>query len=272
MKRVAWIGMGNMAAAMLKGVITIFPKEELIFSRKDIRKREEFSKETGVEGAQDNISCVQAAKYVILAVKPQVFPTVLEEIRPVITSEKVVISIAAGVECAAIDKALGNHGRVVRAMPNTPALFGEGMTGICYQEEKFSSEEIQTIEAIFSSFGRVKKVGEYLMNTVTCISGSSPAYVYLFIEALADSGVKYGLSRETAYEMAAQAVLGAAKMVLETKEHPGVLKDRVCSPGGTTIAGVAACEEYGLRNAVLKASDACYAKAEQLHSSFKTYK
>lgn len=264
MKKVAWIGMGNMATAMLKGVKTIFKKEELIFSRKDAKKREAFSKETGVEGASDNLSCANAAKYVILAVKPQFFPAVLEEIRPAITSEKVVISIAAGVECAAICEALGGKARVVRAMPNTPALLGEGMTGICYQEEEFSSEEIQTIEAIFSSFGRVKKVEERLINAVICVSGSSPAYVYLFIEALADSGVKYGLPRETAYEMAAQTVLGAAKMVLETGKHPGVLKDQVCSPGGTTIAGVAACEEYGLRNAVLKASDACYAKANQL--------
>lgn len=264
MKKVAWIGMGNMATAMLKGVETIFKKEELIFSRKDTKKREIFSKETGVEGASDNLSCAKAAKYIILAIKPQFFPAVLEEIRPAITSEKIVISIAAGVECATICKALGGNARVVRAMPNTPALLGEGMTGICYKEEKFSSEEIQMIEAIFSSFGRVKKVEEHLMNAVICVSGSAPAYVYLFIEALADSGVKYGLLRETAYEMAAQTVLGAARMVLETKEHPGVLKDRVCSPGGTTIAGVAACEEYGLRNAILKATDACYAKANQL--------
>ncbi len=264
MKKIALIGMGNMASAMLKGIETIFSKEEIIFSRKDAKKREQFSKENHIEGAENNVSCAKAAKYLILAVKPQFFPTVLEEIKPVVREEQVVISVAAGVDREMIKSGLGGKGRVVRAMPNTPALLGEGMTGICYQEEEFSSEEIQTIEAIFSSFGRVKKVEEHLMNTVICVSGSAPAYVYLFIEALADSGVKYGLSREMAYEMAAQTVLGAAKMVLETKEHPGVLKDRVCSPGGTTIAGVAACEEYGLRNAVLKATDACYQKAEQL--------
>ena len=264
MKQIAWIGMGNMATAMLKGVETVFKKEDMIFSRKDAAKRAAFAKEMGIEAAVDNFSCAKAAKYVILAVKPQFFPEVLEEIRPAITSEHIVISIAAGVDRETIRKGLGGQARVVRAMPNTPALLGEGMTGICYQEEEFSLEEVQRIEAIFFSFGRVKKVEESLMNTVICISGSAPAYVYLFIEALADSGVKYGLYRETAYEMAAQTVLGAAKMVLETKEHPGVLKDRVCSPGGTTIAGVAACEEYGLRNAVLKASDACYEKANQL--------
>lgn len=264
MKKIAFIGMGNMAFAMLKGVETIFSREEIIFSRKDGKKREQFSKEFQIEGAKDNVSCAKEAKYIILAVKPQFFPTVLEEIKPVIGAEHILISIAAGVDRKTIKKILGDKIRVVRAMPNTPALLGEGMTGVCYQEEEFSSEEIQTIEAIFSSFGRVKKVEEHLMDAVICVSGSSPAYVYLFIEALADSGVKYGLSRETAYEMAAQTVLGAAKMVLETKEHPGVLKDRVCSPGGTTIAGVAACEEYGLRNAILKATDACYQKANQL--------
>lgn len=264
MKKIAFIGMGNMAGAMLKGIEKVYRKEELIFSRKDKEKREAFSKESGIEGAEDNIACAKAAKYIILAVKPQFFPTVLEEIRPVVDAGKVIISIAAGIESVTIREALGGNVRVVRAMPNTPALLGEGMTGICYQDEEFTEEELQTIETIFSSFGRAKKVEERLMNAVTCVSGSSPAYVYLFIEALADSGVKYGLPRAAAYEMAAQTVLGAAKMVLETGEHPAALKDKVCSPGGTTIAGVAALEEYGLRNAVIKATDACYKKAADL--------
>ena len=181
MKQVAWIGMGNMAAAMLKGVETIFKKEEMIFSRKDAAKREAFAKKTGIEAAADNFSCAKAAKYVILAVKPQFFPEVLEEIRSAVTSEHIVISIAAGVERKEICKGLGGQVRVVRAMPNTPALLGEGMTGICYQEEEFSLEEIQTIEAIFSSFGRVKKVEECLMNAVICVSGSAPAYVLSLI-------------------------------------------------------------------------------------------
>jgi len=264
MKKIAFIGMGNMAGAMLKGMEKVFRKEELIFSRKDREKREVFSKETGIEGAEDNISCVRAAKYIILAVKPQFFPAVLEEIRPAVDGEKVIISIAAGIESVTIHEILGDKVRVVRAMPNTPALLGEGMTGICYQAEEFSAEEIETIETIFSSFGRVKKVEERLINAVICVSGSSPAYVYQFIEALADSGVKYGLPRDVAYEMAAQTVLGAAKMVLETGEHPAVLKDKVCSPGGTTIAGVAALEECGFRNAVIKATDACYKKASDI--------
>ena len=149
-------------------------------------------------------------------------------------------------------------------MPNTPALLGEGMTGVCYDAKAFDDEEKETIREIFTSFGEMCIVEERLMSAVVCASGSSPAYVYMFIEALADSAVKYGLPRDTAYKMAAQTVLGSAKMVLETGEHPGALKDKVCSPGGTTIAAVAALEEHGFRNAVIKAGDACYEKCENI--------
>jgi pyrroline-5-carboxylate reductase len=158
--------------------------------------------------------------------------------------------------------ALGFDARIVRAMPNTPALLGEGMTGVCYDQTALNFEEKDVIEKFFSSFGKYKVVEERLMSAVTCVSGSSPAYVYMFIEALADSAVKYGMPREAAYEMAAQTVVGAAKMVLETKEHPGKLKDMVCSPGGTTIAAVSALEEYGFRNSIIKATDACFGVAE----------
>ena len=136
------------------------------------------------------------------------------------------------------------------------------MTGICYDDRLFDFNERDVIGKIFSSFGRYIKVEERQMSAVVCVSGSSPAYVYMFIEALADGAVKYGLPRDVAYEMAAQAVMGSAKMVLETKEHPGKLKDQVCSPGGTTIAGVSALEEYGFRNSIIKATDECYKKSE----------
>lgn len=138
------------------------------------------------------------------------------------------------------------------------------MTGVCYEEKAFDEEEKKSIEDIFGSLGRMRIVEERLMNAVVCVSGSSPAYVYMFIEALADSAVKYGLPRDAAYEMAAQSVLGSAKMVLETGEHPGALKDKVCSPGGTTIAAVSALEESGFRNAVIKAADACYKKCTEI--------
>jgi len=149
-------------------------------------------------------------------------------------------------------------------MPNTPALVGEGMTGVSYNKDEFSFEQRDVVDRFFNSFGKVVYVDEKLMDVIVCASGSSPAYVYMFIEALADSAVKYGIKRDDAYKLVAQTVLGSAKMVLETNEHPGVLKDKVCSPGGTTIAGVAALEEHNFRNAVIKATDACYDKCHNI--------
>lgn len=157
-----------------------------------------------------------------------------------------------GISIEDLKKRLGSDKRFVRAMPNTPALLGCGMTGISYNSEEFTFEEKDVIDKIFSSFGKYSVVEERLMNAVVCASGSSPAYVYMFIEALADGVVKYGMPRDKAYEFVAQTVSGAAQMVLQTKEHPAVLKDKVCSPGGTTIAGVAALEENGFRMRSLK--------------------
>jgi pyrroline-5-carboxylate reductase len=156
---------------------------------------------------------------------------------------------------------LGDTVRIVRAMPNTPAMVYKGMTGISYSQDIYSDIEKTEIDRFFLSFGKYEVFDEKLMNAVVCANGSSPAYVYMFIEALADSVVAYGIPRDKAYVLAAQTVLGAATMVLETGEHPGRLKDNVCSPGGTTIAAVKALEEYGLRNAIMKATDACYDKA-----------
>lgn len=266
MRSIGFIGMGNMASAMLYGMLHIFEKEEIVFTRADKSKMEAFSREQGIDCAENNAECAKMVKYLILAIKPQYFSIVLSEIKDVLTPEHVVISIAAGITVEDLRTQLGGGVRIVRAMPNTPALLGEGMTGVCYNREEFSNEEIQVLHSIFESFGKMSVIEERLMNTVVCASGSSPAYVYLFIEALADSSVKYGLPRDLAYQFAAQAVLGAAKMVLETGEHPGVLKDKVCSPGGTTIAGISALEEYGFRNAVMKAGDRCYEKAEELNT------
>ena len=259
-----FIGMGNMGSAMLKGASNVFSKEDIVFSEANKEKMHSFSKEIGVECVESNAQCVEASKYVILAVKPQYMQEVLDEIKDRITSEQVVISIAAGKTLAYFAENLPDYVRVIRAMPNTPALVNEGMTGICYDHDKFSDEEIATVNKFFNSFGKVVTVDENMMDAVVCASGSSPAYVYMFIEALADSVVKYGIRRDMAYELVAQTVLGSAKMVLETKEHPGLLKDKVCSPGGTTIAGVAALEECGFRNAVIKATDKCYEKCTKM--------
>lgn len=260
MALIGFIGMGNMGYAMLKGALSIFDAEQISFTDVNKERMNDVKEKTGVYYVTDNISLVKNNKYIILAIKPQYLSNVLSEIKEYIKDEHVVISILPGISTEDIGTVLGKQTKIVRAMPNTPALVGEGMTGICFSDHIFTMEEKQLILDFFSSFGKYEVVEERLMNAVVCASGSSPAYVYMFIEALADSAVKYGIARDKAYTFAAQTVLGAAKMVLETKEHPGVLKDQVCSPGGTTIEAVAALEEYGLRNAVLKASEACYNK------------
>ena len=178
--------------------------------------------------------------------------------------DQIVISIVAGYATEDLKAGLGDSVRIVRSMPNTPAMVGEGMTGVCYDDALFSDEEKETIHQFFTSFGKMERVDEKLIDVVGSASGCSPAYVYMFIEALADGCVKNGLPRQTAYRIVAQAVLGSAKMVLETGKHPGELKDMVCSPGGTTIEGLAALEECGFRGAIIKACDANYEKNKKL--------
>lgn len=259
-----FIGMGNMGYAMLKGLLNEYAPEAVVFSARNREKMENVSARTGVQPAACNAECAASSRYLVLAVKPQQFQTVIDEIRDVITEEQVIISIAPGITIADLWQRFGKPCRIVRAMPNTPALVGEGMTGVSYDGKQFSEEEQATLQRFFESFGKMTIVEEKLMDAVACASGSSPAYVYMFIEALADSVVKYGIPRAAAYELVAQTVLGSAKMVLETGEHPGLLKDKVCSPGGTTIEGVSALEEYGMRNAVIKATDACYEKCTKI--------
>jgi pyrroline-5-carboxylate reductase len=264
MAKIGIIGIGNMGYAILKGLLAVYPKEEIVFTDVNLDRCKEITKDLGVAHTETNMQLSGRAKYIVLAVKPQYFNPVLADIRHSVTEKNVIISIAPGITTTQLKEKLGDEKRVVRAMPNTPALLGEGMTGVCYEEKAFNEEEKKSIQDIFGSLGRMRIVEERLMNAVVCVSGSSPAYVYMFIEALADSAVKYGLPRDAAYEMAAQAVLGSAKMVLETGEHPGALKDKVCSPGGTTIAAVSALEESGFRSAVIKAADACYKKCTEI--------
>lgn len=265
MAEIGFIGMGNMGTAMIRGLLSHgFLAEDLLFTDADPEKRKKTAEEIKVSCAESNGECAGKVKYLVLAVKPQFYEAVLTEIQPRIKKEQVVISIAPGKTIAYIRQMLGGDVRVVRAMPNTPALLGEGMTGVSYEKAEFSPEEKEMIRRFFCSFGKMEQVEERLMDAVVCASGSSPAYVYMFIEALADSAVKCGLARDKAYAMVAQTVLGSAKMVLETGKHPGELKDMVCSPGGTTIAGVEALEEYGLRNALMKATDACYRRCKSV--------
>lgn len=264
MAKFGFIGMGNMGSAIMRGLLNKYGADEMIFTDASKERMDAVTQETGVAHADSNADCVKQAKYVVLAVKPQVVRSVFAEIKDVITRDQVVISIVAGFGSADIQEGLGDQARIVRSMPNTPAMVGEGMTGVCYDDALFDEEEKKTIESFFLSFGKMERVDEKLIDVVGSASGCSPAYVYMFIEALADGCVKNGLPRQTAYRMVAQAVLGSAKMVLESGKHPGELKDMVCSPGGTTIEGLAVLEECGFRGAVIKACDANYEKNKKL--------
>ena len=264
MAKIGFIGMGNMGSAILGGLLKRYDAKELLFTAAHREKMEEVTRRTGVPHGESNGDCAARCKYLILAVKPQYFETVFQEIEGQLRPEQVIVSLAPGITISAMKKRLGQNKRFARAMPNTPALLGEGMTGAAWEEGALQSGEEEEIRAIFTACGRMVRVEERLMDAVGCVSGCSPAFVYMFIEALADGGVKYGLPRKTAYEMAAQAVLGSAKMVLETGKHPGQLKDEVCSPGGTTIAGVSALEEGAFRSCVIRAADACYEKSMKI--------
>lgn len=259
-----FIGAGNMGYPLLKAAIKTFGEEEVLFTTASMERKQMLTDETGIPYTQDNITVAKNCRFLVLAVKPQVFPRVLKEIRDKITKEHIIISIAAGVTIDTMKEALFPDVRIVRAMPNTPAMIGQGMTGITFSRDAYTETERDILNQFFNSFGKYEIFEEHFMDAIICASGSSPAYAYMFIEALADSVVSYGIPRNKAYTMVAQTLLGAASMVLETGEHPGTLKDNVCSPGGTTIAAVKALEEYGFRNAIMKASDACYQKSVNL--------
>ncbi len=262
MSNIGFIGAGNMGYAMLKGALSSISPENVGVTDRSFDKAESIAQETGVRHFESNADCVKNCKYVVFSIKPQVYENAVDEIRKYVDDSKIIISLAPNVSIEMLNGMFGKNVRVVRLMPNTPALVGEGMTGYCYDDALFNEEEKTFLADLFNSFGKAVKVSEKIMSAVVCASGSSPAYVFMFIEALADSVVKYGMSRDDAYTFVAQTVLGSAKMVLESGEHPGVLKDRVCSPGGTTIRAVEKLEECGLRNALFKATEACYNKCE----------
>ncbi|MBQ2288555.1 MAG: pyrroline-5-carboxylate reductase [Lachnospiraceae bacterium] len=264
MKTLGFIGMGNMGQAMLKGCLNVFSKDALTFTDISEENCEMIKKNTEVDYTLNAIECAKSVKYIVLAVKPQVYPVVLEQLSGKINSDHIIISIAPSYSIQKVKEALGSSVRVVRAMPNTPAMVGEGMSGVCFSNDLYTAEEKALIRSFFTSFGKMEEMPEHLINAVTVASGSSPAFVYMFIEALADSAVKYGMPRDKAYVFASQAVLGSAKMVLETGEHPGKLKDNVCSPGGTTIEGVAVLEEKGFRSAVIEAASAVFEKCNRM--------
>ena len=209
----------------------------------------------------DSSEVVKGSDIIIVAVKPNVYDIVLNSINEFIDSNKIIVTIAAGKTIESIEVVIGCDKKIIRTMPNTPALVNEGMSCLC-KNKNVSDEELNLVKDIFTSFGKAEIVPEYLVDSVIGVSGSAPAYVFMFIEAMADAAVLSGMPRAQAYTFAAQAVMGSAKMVLETGKHPGELKDMVCSPGGTTIEAVKTLEEEGFRSAVIKAIDKCIEKSK----------
>ena len=256
--KLGFIGTGNMASAIMGGIIkkAIIPAEEIIGADLFAPGRERVQKQFGIHVTDSNKEVVEKAEVIILSVKPQFYESVINEIKDDIKKEQIVITIAPGKTLAWLSEKFGKDVKLVRTMPNTPAMVGEGMTAAC-PNEHMTEEEIAYVRTLLESFSRVEIVPERLMDVVVSVSGSSPAYVFVMIEAMADAAVSGGMPRAQAYQFAAQAVLGSAKMVLDTGKHPGELKDMVCSPAGTTIEAVRTLEERGFRSAINEAMKVC---------------
>ena len=267
-QKISFIGCGNMGGAIIRGLISaqLFEKTNICAATPDKALADSISKELGIRSVLNNPEAVKDADILVLAVKPNIFPVVIPEIREHVKENTLIISIAAGQTISKIEEAFGRPIHLVRVMPNTPAMVGASMSALC-RNALVTDEELAIALAIFNSLGEAEVIDEHLMDAVTGISGSSPAYVYMFIEAMADAAVADGMPRNQAYKFAAQAVLGSAKMVLETGKHPGELKDAVCSPGGTTIEAVAVLEEEGFRSAVIRAQRACTRKSREMSRS-----
>lgn len=264
-KMIGFIGAGNMGSAIIGGLLnsSLANSSQIIASAHSSATLEKINTKFSIETTLSNKTVAERSEILFLAVKPNKFDDVIPEIREHINSNCIVVSIAAGKTIAAIEQAFGKDIKLVRAMPNTPALVGEAMSALCANTH-VTAEELKQIQAIFNCFGKSEIIPESLIDAVVGVSGSSPAYVYMFIEAMADAAVAEGMPRAQAYKFAAQSVYGAAKMVLDTGEHPGILKDAVCSPGGTTIEAVASLEMGGFRNTVIQAQRACSAKSREM--------
>lgn len=260
------LGAGNMGSAIVRGLVknknSVFAPSEIYVYRRTVSENERLSAECGVHAAQSAGELVRNCDYILLAVKPVYCAQVLEPLKDLL-SGKVLISIVTGWDYTQLASRLNADTRVIRVMPNTPLAVGAGMSLVA-KGYSVTKGELEVAKAIFASAGEVVEVEDHAFNAAMGISGCGPAFVYLFIDALADGGVRQGVPRAMAYQLAAQTVLGAGKMVLESGQHPGELKDAVCSPGGTTIEGVYALEKAGLRAAVMDAVGYACEKVKKL--------
>lgn len=263
--KIGFIGTGNMGGPLIRGVIrsgTVQPGDIYIYDV-DQSKAGALAKDTGVRLATGNVQLVTACDYIVLAVKPVYIMAVLEEIKESFTDGKVLVSIAVGITSKTLRNVLGENTKIVRTMPNLPVLVGEGMTLVCF-DNKISEHEKVIVKSMFEGSGKVEELEERLMSHVTALTGSSPAYVFMMIEAMADGAVQQGIPRALSYRLASQAVLGAAKMVLNAGLHPAELKDQVCSPAGTTIEAVKSLEKNAFRHSIIEAMEKCTQRALEI--------
>ncbi|WP_226576537.1 pyrroline-5-carboxylate reductase [Halobacillus litoralis] len=267
-KRIGFIGCGQMGQAMIQGMIDsgIVRADQIAATALSDETIDFVTDEYGIHISNDNKKLARESDLLFLAVKPYVYQGVIQEIRHEVQEDTVVVTVAAGITLESMENAFQRNVKVIRSMPNTPSLIGAGMSVLC-PNAFVTTEELAGVMELFESFGEAEVVEEKLMDAVPAVSGSSPAFVYMLIEAMADAAVQQGFPRDKAYKMVSQTVEGAAKMVKETGRHPGELKDAVCTPGGTTIAGVTKLEEVGFRSSIIKGMTACTEKSRELSQS-----
>ncbi|WP_299996447.1 pyrroline-5-carboxylate reductase [uncultured Clostridium sp.] len=264
-RKIGIIGCGNMGRAMLSALLksSDISNDDIIVSTKRENSAEKIRNDFKVKTTLVNSEVAERSNILFLAVKPHFFKEVIEEIKDKINNDTIIISIAAGITISQIEEWFGKDIKLVRSMPNTPALVGEGMSAIC-PNKNITSDELNYVGKLYNSFGKYEILEEKDFHAFIALCGSSPAYVFMFIEAMADAGVKLGIPRAKAYKLVEQSVLGSAKLALETGKHPGVLKDEVCSPSGTTIDAVIDLERNGLRSTVISAVEKCAEKSKNM--------
>jgi pyrroline-5-carboxylate reductase len=266
-KKIGFVGCGNMGGAMVGGLINsgFLRAADIMISTKTEASAKKLEEQFNVKTTLDSKLVAMESEIIILAVKPFMYKEIIDEIKSEITKDKLIITVAAGITISNMEEWFGDDFKIIRTMPNTPALVGQAMSAVC-PNKNISKDELNYCFKIFESFGECVQLDEKDFHGFTALCGSSPAYVFMFIEAMADGAVRLGIPRAKAYKMAAQSVLGSAKMVLETGKHPGELKDMVCSPGGTTIDAVVELEKLGFRNSVIQAIDKCAEKSRTMQN------
>jgi pyrroline-5-carboxylate reductase len=262
--KIGFIGGGNMAEAFIKGLMSGgFPVEDLHFFEPNEKRRQLMEERYGLTCSENNIALVEVSDVIVLATKPQILEKVLAEVNGAFNDDKLLISILAGITTTTLENELGGQARVVRSMPNTPALAGQGAATLC-PGKNVTDEDRRVAQHLFETVGIALWVEEGQMDAVTGLSGSGPAFVYTFIEALTAGGVQEGLRLDIAHSLAVQTVVGAAHLVKETGEHPALLREKVCSPAGTTISAIRVLEERGLRAMMMEAVGAATTRSRDL--------